>query len=223
MTTLNSSFLLQLEGPVNESALFLPGPELYSVALNETGLPEGALWGATIGSLGAVAPTSTLLITNVAVGTYTIQVPDVAGAPGTRYALADDEGLPLAVAGNTSVSVVFTVEFLVEVASTPGGITSAAPGWVSAGSLARFSAAPNSGEEFVEWTGTVASPAPTLNITVTGAINETAVFQVPPTTSTQSTPWYDDAAGVVIAAAVAFVLIAMWRRRAPPSGNPGPA
>ncbi len=219
----NLSVLLQLGGPVNETALFLPGPDVYTVQLTETGLPAGTPWSAAVGGLGATATTPLLTISGVVVGTYTVVVPSVPVGYGTRFVAGPGSPIALAVANNTTQKIAFAAQFLVTTLAGPGGTVSPAPGWVASGTAARFSAAPDPGDEFVGWEGTVTSLAATLNLTVAGPINETAIFQAPPSQVPVPLPWYDDVAGFLAATLIAFVGALWWRRRTPPATPSGPA
>lgn len=213
LTTLNASLIVDLAGPVNESALFLPGPAEFTVVVSETGLPLGVNWSAAINGSGTSGSGSTLTILNVPLGTYLVVAPDVPAGYGVRYVVASPGNLAVAIIGNTSVSLTFEVQYYIQSSSTQGGSASPSPGWVPSGSPVHFSAAPNTGDQFVGWEGTVASSSPALNLSATGPMNETAVFEVPSLAPPVPFTWYEDAAGLAVAAVLSFALLTLLRRR----------
>lgn len=216
-STLNLTVLLAVGGPVNESALFLPGPAVYDVVLTEVNLPAGVAWSAAVGPVGVAGTAASLTISNVPAGPSTVIVPSVSTAYAVRYADPDSTGLAIEVVGNTTVSVSFNPEYLVESVSTAGGTATPSSQWVANGTIVHFSAAPNAGDQFVGWEGSVPSAFATLNLTVTGPVNETAVFQVPPSLTPVPFPWYLDLAGLGAGAVAAFLIGTLVRRRSAPT------
>jgi len=169
-------------GPVTEVAVFAPvvvlPPSTFSLTLNETGLPTGATWSASIGANGASG--SGVLVLSGLNGTYTVVVPTVLGGAGIRYVPGNGGSYVVAVTGNTTLAVTFTTQYAVSVSATAGGTVGPASEWVPSGGTVTLTATANASYEFTNWsgtgtssyTGTTANPT----LTVTGPVSEIATF-----------------------------------------------
>jgi hypothetical protein len=221
-TSSAGNLVLALGGPVNESARFVPGVQLYDLSITEAELPIGTNWSVSVGSLGAQGATASLTVADVPAGSYLLSVPELSTGPGVRYEVENVTELGVTVPSAGPVTIDFAPEYYVGASAAPGGTVSPSPGWKASGSVVTFSAAPNAGYQFLEWQGTVTSNSSGLAVTVTGPINETAVFETPAVSAPVAFPWYDDAAAFVGLAAVTFgVGFVVWRRgRAPAAGSP---
>jgi hypothetical protein len=233
---------VRLQGPTWETATFayrtFPAPAVFSLRVTESGLPSGYGWNVTVGSgnTSAAGAHPTLNLTGLN-GTYALVVPAVYGSLGTRYVANGSRPISVTVVANRSATVAFTEQFALTVLAGAGGtVTGLGTTWVGAGSTASINATPNSGDQFVGWTGAgtgaatpYSGPAGSSTLVVNGPTNETATFAPVPTTHTSGTSASTgEAIGIgllvvlLVVGLVLGVLLGRRRREAPPSGGDGP-
>jgi len=212
-----SLVVVTMDGPVTETARFgteLPPPS-FAVTVTAAGLPFGVVWAVTDGALGTDGATPTLVLTGVPEGPATLLIPTLYGQ-GVRYAPNQNGTFDLVVGGNLSFSVAFSTEYAVTVAVGLGGSVGDHPDWAPAGGqLTLVAGSPATGYTFVGWTGDMVSNSTTIALTVTGPVNESAVY-VPTSAGAASTA----RDGPLLAAAIGIPLVigglvvfALHRRR----------
>ncbi|MCI4355767.1 MAG: glycoside hydrolase [Thermoplasmata archaeon] len=227
---------LQVNGSANETAVFAvevqtPVPT-FTLELVETApLPAGTIWTAQVGAFNASSSGTTLNVTGLIQGEYSIQIPAVTSADGrTRYGVAI--AIPAQIVDRDAIiHFAFSASFQVLVTASSGGSVPPLTGWIPNGSLLALNATPDLGQVFTTWSGigpgSYSGANQTENVTVTAPITEVAAFvSVPSSHSTNGLSGSSSvelallAAGVVlVVVAVAVLLIARSRRR-PPAVSP---
>jgi Divergent InlB B-repeat domain len=186
----------------------------FQLAVNESGLPAGALWSAIVSSSSlGLDQTSTFQ----GAGTYTMELPyasDYAlGALPVYYnnsigfylkqvnvtvhtVNSTTQIFPgnasFVLSGDANVTLVFGAEYWLSVEASSGGSATPASHWVLAGAYVSLTAAPLSGYFFVGWTGSGAGATTSAQrhqvsptIRPLGPVTEVAVFALrPPPTYT---------------------------------------
>jgi uncharacterized repeat protein (TIGR02543 family) len=182
--------------PVRELATFeaIPAP-LWTVVISESGLPLGVPFTVGLGprSYTGMGPFN---VSGLATGSYALTVPYVYfnGSNETRFvptvsgsSFTMGTGGLLDVAGNGTLAVTFTTQYLVTVGATGNGTVSPSPGsyWVTAGASFPLVATPDRHYKLVAWNGSgigaVNSPALSVAATVGSPLWETAQFVWAPT------------------------------------------
>jgi List-Bact-rpt repeat protein len=243
VTTL--SVTLTLGSPVWETGQFLWAPNVppktFNLTVTESGLPGAASWLASVGTIGAHGSGTGLTIAGLN-GSYTLVVPPVYVGTDTRYvanASSVTATLTVSIQANQTVSVSFTEQFLVTVASGSGGTASVSPtagGWVNSGATVTLTATPgNATTMFANWTGTgpgaYTGSLATTTLTVDGPVTETAAFEpIYPAKTTGSTTAGEPLAFGLLAVLIVVGLLVgylLFRRRstprAPPANETAPA
>ena len=152
-----------------------------NLSFEAQGLPTGTPW--RVGWNGTILGSSTPWI-NVSgyAGTYPVSGYPVIATNGTTALSPTDLGPTAALTTSSSYTVTFASTFAVDVVAGVGGSVSGGRGtlWLAGGTLAAFTATASSNYAFGGWTGTGAGsytgPDPVANVTVGGAITETASF-----------------------------------------------
>jgi hypothetical protein len=182
-----TSIEITVTAPLTETATFVVQPATsargFALTVAESGLPSGVSWSFSVGTLGGFGGGSALLVGGLA-GSYDLVVPDVYVGVGTRY-VANFTTEPVDVVANSSISVTFSVEFLLGVTNSTGGTAGASvAGWIASGTSVTFTATPQAGWQFSGWTGTgsgsVNSGVANLTVAVTGPVSEAALFAPAP-------------------------------------------
>jgi BNR repeat protein/List-Bact-rpt repeat protein len=187
-TSTNLSFVVN--APVREVAAFRPIPAPHwTVQLATNGLPAGVNASFQLGSADFSGPNGALF-QNFSTGWYTVSAPSVTDPTGAaRYvvvaAMLAPGGAPngsALVNANSTLTISYSTEFPVTVASAGGGTTTPGAGvvWVHAAGTLPLTATPNSGQRFLGWTGVgagaVSSSGPAISLTVIAAVTESATF-----------------------------------------------
>ncbi len=165
--------------PLTETAYFQPA---YAVDFTETGLPSHTNWTVSLNGAVILANTSTVSFA-APNGTYTFSVASTIPIGNwSRYVTQNTSG-SFTVSGTAVTFVVpFTEEFLLTMLSSPSGSGSLSPasGWYPLGTSLNLTAGAVPGNRFLHWNGTgygsyngVSNP---VSLSLTGSINETAVF-----------------------------------------------
>lgn len=225
---------LHAHGPIWETAQFVWATKLptlaFALTVREGGLPNGASWNVSVGSTGASAHSSSLVVGGLN-GTYVVEVPPVVVAPGVRYVAPSSSALTAQVTSNTTVWVNFTEEFALSVIPSWGGTTSVnGTAWEAPGSVVTLSAVPAAGARFVGWSGNgdggVNSSEVSVSVTVSGPVSETASFAPVYPAAKTANAWAGAPLGIGLLAGLAAVGVgvgvAIGRRRPSPPG-PAPA
>jgi len=173
---------LTVNGPVTETAQFGANPPpakvYYHLDIEETGLPGGTAWNATVlNGPGSVNSTSAITLEGLN-GSYTLAIPIAYGATGVRY-LPENVTLytkTISIAANTSLQVNFTTQYLLTVTVTGAGAASPGTEWVDSGSSVSLTASPNASWSFSGWSGSETGTSANLPVTVTGPVTVTATF-----------------------------------------------
>jgi hypothetical protein len=154
----------------------------YTVFFNETGLATGSTWwvdfdgtntSATVPSINFSVPNGEYTFTDAAV---------VSGAPGVQFITSVTGGSVNVDGTNVSVPIPYSTQYFLTMIAYPsaGGTVTPTSGWYAAGASVDLTAAPATGYDFLNWTGsgtgnyTGTSAAPT--ITMNGPITENATF-----------------------------------------------
>jgi hypothetical protein len=173
--------VVTMTGPVSELAQFVlkpvPAPRTFVITVEETGLPPGMEWNATVGSIGNSTTNSSMEISGLN-ATYNLSVPAVAGPPGVRYVASPGSVEADALDQNLTVQAAFAEQCLITVAvSGNGTATPLGSGWWTSGARLSLSASATDPRwAFVSWRGNISANAAVLNITVSGPMNELAQF-----------------------------------------------
>jgi hypothetical protein len=177
----NPTIVLSMTSPVTELAQFLlkpvSAPRTFILTVEETGLPTGLQWNATVGALGNTTTGATATIMGLN-GTYTLNVPVVAGAPGVRYWATPGTSTADVLNTNLTVSIVFSVQYLLTVSVAGNGTTTMLGSqWVNSSATVTLSASTsNVSWAFESWKGTSTGATPSLPLTITGPTSEVAQF-----------------------------------------------
>ncbi len=244
-TGTNSTIHLTVANPITEKAYFGALPQ-YSVTLSESGLPAGTSWQVTFDG-HTVTTTNSSVVFQRPNGSYAYAVPGVVNgsASGVRFSNALTAGT-LGVSGKAaSLLFPFKEQYSLSVVIQPAAAGTVAPtaGWYLAGTALTLHAYGASGYVFSKWNGTgVGSYSGTLanaTVTLNGPVNETAVFQRAPSTSSTGSGNGIPLSlfivalivGIVAAATVGFLVGRKRKGRGPsageapptaPQGNPPP-
>ncbi len=231
-----SSITITVDGPMGESAVFAESvsraPATFALTVDESGLPSGATWSFSLGTLGDSGVASGLVLTGLN-GSYVLTVPDVYSGTGTRY-VANFTERSIGVTDDRTVAVTFSTQYWVGVESSTGGTaTSSVAGWVNASTSVTFSAVAQAGWSFAGWTGvgsgSTTSTTENLTLSITGPTTEAASFAPTTTTtspSTSSNPWASNALPLDLALLVGLFVVGFLvlflltrRRREPPAAE----
>jgi List-Bact-rpt repeat protein len=191
---------MTVRSAINEFATFRPdAPPTWNVTLNAIGLPAGtaftiSIGGTTYTGLGAFK------VGNLTQGLYAYSVPTVfLNSSQTTQFVPTDVASPLSsgsgslnIDQNGTVSITYTTQYSLSVATTPGGsvmwgsssLTGLGTLWFNASAQVSFVATPDPHYYFVSWNGTgsgsVTTATATLSLEVLGPVVETAQFQYRP-------------------------------------------
>ncbi len=183
-----------IAGPVLEVAAFAipvsPPPTVYWITFSlTTPLSSGTAWTVTVQGTGYTSTGSSLTVSGLSPGTYQLSYPTAYSPDGmTKYTSA---GAPSSVSlsANRTIPIGYTTAYWVSVTAGVGGTIvtpNPASGWVASGATVTLNATPNSGYDFVGWSGTGASsytgPSSTDVLQVRSPVTEVASFELPPTT-----------------------------------------
>jgi len=168
-----------LEVNLSFSLLNLSSP-IAPVHFHESHIPVGTRWALDVN--GTTYTSATLWI-NVSSrsGTVPVQALSTADARGTTRYNAPAPDPAMSVAANATYSIVFTVQFLVQVYASPGGfVIPNGTAWYSSGENLTIRAVGYAGYAFGSWNGTGATSysgiEPRRTFAVGGAVVETATF-----------------------------------------------
>ena len=181
-------------GPVSELATFAlhvnPPPATYTITFQEkNALVSGTVWGIVLGGVGYSSTSSTLVVSGLVSGTYTLSVTTALSPDGlTRYTTLGN--VPTVnVQHNATVLISYSTSFWVSVSGTPGGTTTPASAWVTSGSTIFLNVTVFDGFQFLGWNGTgpgaYSGSTPGTSVAVSGPISEVATFAPTPVTVTQ--------------------------------------
>lgn len=190
VTSGTASTSVSPHSPVTEFATFrINAPLTWNLTLSAVGLPAGASFSVVLGGV-TYTSTGTLKVGNLSTGDYAIAAPTVyANASNTTRYLPTNIATSgtvtagmLNVSANGTVTVTYVTQYVLSVASTSGGVTSTGSGefWENASTAITLTATPNSGYLFVGWNGTVTGSSPSLPLTITGVMTESAAFKLRP-------------------------------------------
>jgi Divergent InlB B-repeat domain len=191
---------IQPKGVVTEFATFKPNsPPTWNVTLQPLGLPSGAAFAVSIGGT-TYSGVGAFKVGNLTQGDYLVSFPTsyLNSSETTRYVPTDVASTTLSISSgvldliaNGTISITFTGQYAVSIASTPGGTVSWGTGsssgiyWLNASASVSFLAMPDPHYYFVGWNGTgngsVTSTSSTISLVVLGPATETAQFQYRPT------------------------------------------
>jgi hypothetical protein len=220
-------------GPVSELADYAPAapPPTFTVNLTASpGFVAGTVWTVSTGGHAYTSSGAFLSVPGIPAGTAQFTL-SVALSPSgtTKYTpLVLTVGIP--VSGNTAKTLRYSVDYWGTISGGSGGTVGPASGWFAANASVPLSAVPNSGEQFVSWTGTgsgYSGTDPNGSVTATSPFSELATFapatSVPSTTGTSSSPWNSPplwvglaVVGLIVGLAVGLLLL---RRGRPPTGS----
>lgn len=192
-TNTQASITVTSLGPLSELATFRVNPaETWNVTVLTTGLPSGTDFTVRLGTT-TYTTQGELIVGNLTTGNYSIGAPTVrSGSTSTTQYVAsgisEGSGGPvvssLNLSGNVTLTVGYTTQYSVTLATTTGGWISDYPSgtyWEDAGSTLSLTAVSAPGFQFVGWSGSDSSQLSVLGVTVNAAANETADFQSLPT------------------------------------------
>jgi hypothetical protein len=218
--------------PVEEVAEFAPIAAtvvpVYSVTFTSgEPLPPGAAWSVELNGSSYASSLPSLTVPGLAAGMYEVQPGTVLSVDGLTELQPVVTNFELSVPSTLSVGVNFTTWYRVQVTVGVGGTADADRTWAPAGGSVNLSATASGGERFVGWAGSgngsYTGTASRVLLVIDGPIQESAAF-VPSGVSTHS--WtgliLGAAAGVVVGAVAAFVLLRRGRSVHPPPSPPLP-
>jgi len=230
-TSASASFSITVTGTASEIATFVARPiaavATFALSVTESGLVAGTQWSAEIG-VGGYASTSDEVSALVPNGTVEIALPIVAGPTGVRYVPSPAFTNVTITGAPGSASVVYTAQYYLTLSASAGGSLNVTSGWFANGTVVRIAATPtNSSETFVNWTGVgtgaYTGPSPTVTVTVSQPISESAAFQpvapatVTTTSSSSSTNGLLISVGLLLALLVVGLVVGfLLLRRRPP-------
>ena len=210
-TTTPGTYWIGTGTPV--SPILLPGERIVNVTFAQgspsstrfwtqfdpSGLPNGTAWSLKVDS-SSVGIENGTYNTTLAGGSHTIGAPDVYGTGGTSYYASSITYSPFIVGasnvtyrtvpasvplnGSGLVTVSYSPEYWLSVATSSGGTATPSSEWVHSGSAVTLNATALAGYSFVGWTGsgsgstTTTTPNPTIH--PTGAVTELATFAPTP-------------------------------------------
>ncbi|MCI4319799.1 MAG: hypothetical protein L3K23_06685 [Thermoplasmata archaeon] len=216
-TGMNASATVTVNGPVVETATFVPLPGArFNLTVQETGIPNGTSWSAYVGGVGYSSTNWQINVSQVyscAVsggrGSYGLGLPYeyANGTPAqTRYVPVAP---PSTVCGGAATTVHFAPQYFLTLSTTAGGSISAVVGasvisngsWVASSALVSLAASANSGYQFLGWNGTgngnYTGAQAQPQVQLFGPVSELAVFApiiIPPpmrySWSFQATPGF---------------------------------
>jgi Divergent InlB B-repeat domain len=216
-------------GPVTETAQFqyrpTQPPATFSLAVGETGLPNGTAWSVALGALGASGATASLTVVGLN-GTYGLTAPTIYTASGVRW-VSNAVNLSTTVIANGTFSVAYSEQYQVSVLGASGGsVTPLGVEWVAPGTVVDLAAVANSTSVFLSWNGTgtgnYTGTSASTTVTVTGPITEQVAFGPQPvsqkSTSTSASNGELTAIGLLVVLLVVGLLVGLLlgRRRSPP-------
>jgi Divergent InlB B-repeat domain len=229
---------VQMFGPVSELAAFAPiivppPPRFVWSFVATPAFPSGTTWTVDLNGVNYSSDTSTLNVSGLLAGTYTLTVGTVASADGlTEWRAAAPA--PLHLAGNGSSQVAFSPYYWFSIRAVgPGSVTPATGGWYAGGQAVTIIAAATPPDLFLGWVGTgVGSYTGTLNSTplhINAPISEVATFGPPaPAVKTVSSAFTSTGllvglaiVGLVVGLVVGLLAARMRRgREGPPPMTP---
>jgi hypothetical protein len=215
---------VSVAGPTSEVATFVyrvfPPAAVFTLLVEETGLPSGIAWSVAVGSgtSSAAGPHSELNLTGLN-GTYSLLVPAVYVGAGARYVANGSTQISVTVAANRSTTVAFSEQFAFAVLGSAGGnVSGAGTTWVGPGTSEALLATPSDGFAFVGWNGSgsggatpYTGPNSGEKVVVNGPTNETATFApvLPPRTTGSSTAGELPAFGLLVLLLVVGVVVGL--------------
>jgi Divergent InlB B-repeat domain len=229
VTTTSATLALLVLGPVTETAQFqyrpTQPPATFSLAVGETGLPNGTAWSVALGALGASGATASLTVVGLN-GTYGLTAPTIYTASGVRW-VSNAVNLSTTVIANGTFSVAYSEQYQVSVLGASGGsVTPLGVEWVAPGTVVDLAAVANSTSVFLSWNGTgtgnYTGTSASTTVTVTGPITEQVAFGPQPvsqkSTSTSASNGELTAIGLLVVLLVVGLLVGLLlgRRRSPP-------
>jgi uncharacterized repeat protein (TIGR02543 family) len=168
-----------INGPGTITANFVAAT--YTVTFQESNLPSGTSWSATLNGVTHTSTTNTITFT-IAAGTYSWSVSNqISGGTGTRYVTSTPSGR-ITVTGTTTIQIQYRTQYYLTMQVTPAGAgtTSPSSGWHDAGTTVTISATARTGHAFISWTGTgsgsYTGTSRTSSVIMNSPITETATF-----------------------------------------------
>ena len=180
--------------PVTELATFRPIPlPTWNVTVSAQGLPNGVGLAFTLGGTSYTGTDGSVTVGELSNGSYAFSTPTVYGASsnGTRWvptSVASSFGALMSGAfpidSDGTITVTYSTQFLLNVASGPGGSVSPSEfvggTWQDAGTTVELTATPSYHFEFTGWNasgpGIASATTETTAVTVLGPSGETATF-----------------------------------------------
>jgi List-Bact-rpt repeat protein len=199
VTTGTTNPTVTVSGVVSEFATFRPNaPATWNLTLTPLGLPAGTAFAVSLGGT-IYSGTGSFKIGNLTQGSYAVAVPlaylnstqTTRFVPTTISSSLPYSGGLLDLTGNGTVSIAYSAQYVLSIASTPGGTvtwgTSGTTGisWFNASEQVSLVATPDPHYYFVSWNGTgngsVTATTASISLLVLGPATETAQFQYRPT------------------------------------------
>ncbi|MGI0156187.1 MAG: InlB B-repeat-containing protein, partial [Thermoplasmata archaeon] len=233
----SASTVIHPTGAVTEIASFAPRPPpSWTLKVSANGIPLGQPYTVELGGT-TYWGTGSFSITNLSTGMVSLGTPYIfdnstAGVryvPGAANSSLVLSGTQLDIDANGTLTVPYSTQYLLTVASTAGGtVTPAGSSWESSGGQVVLTAAPSTSGPvkyaFSGWNGTGfgarTSKSPQITVVVGGVVTETAQFSAlpppPPATYTltvkesglPTAAGWDLAVGTSGAAGVGSLLVA---------------
>ena len=229
-------------GPVTEVAEFTPAvsgpPPTYTLTLTASPvLSAGTLWSVTVNGSGHSSTTTSLVVSGLLSGTYTVDVATATSPDGSTLYTPVQASISVPVHANGSQAVGFSTSYWVSLTAVGPGSVSPASGWVASGRSITIAATPTGTALFVGWAGNgdgqYSGTSSTTTITVHGPISEVASFArpaPPPPATTSSTGFLGSTTALALFAIIGLVVglgvaaVLFRRRRSPPiEGYQSPA
>lgn len=182
VSSTSTSIVVPINGVANETASFLlrpiSAPSTYWLSVTESGLPSNTPWSVSVGTIGASGSSSTVTVSGLN-GTYQLTASTVFTTTGVRY-VSNTVNVSQSVTANATLSVTYTVQYLVTVSASEGGTVTPSTAWANGSQSVTISATPNATSKFIAWNGTgtgaYSGSLMSTTVTVTGPINEQATF-----------------------------------------------
>ncbi|MFI5414784.1 MAG: hypothetical protein ACHQ16_03850, partial [Candidatus Lutacidiplasmatales archaeon] len=184
------TFQVQVSGPGSVVAQFTAIPvgptPVYNLTVTASGLPAGVDWNVSVGATGTSGTGSTLTLTGLSAGQYTVTAPTIYVGTGTRYVPTSSAPISVSLPSANSATVTFAVEYEVTIGSRAGGTAGPSSEWVAAGTVVALTENANSTDVFLNWTGSgsgaYTGTSGTSSVTVNGPMSEFAAFGPAPIT-----------------------------------------